>query len=44
MTGMPEVGEAAPDLTLDAHDGRRVTLSSLWAGRALVLYFMREFT
>jgi peroxiredoxin len=34
-----KIGDAAPDFTLRAHDGRRITLSAL-RGQRVVLAFM----
>lgn len=42
MSG-PQVGERAPDATLQDLDGREVELSSLWRRRPAVIVFLRYF-
>lgn len=39
----PQIGDPAPEADLDASDGSRVELSSLWAGRPALLLFWRHF-
>jgi len=40
MTGMIEVGEKAPDFTLEASDGKRYKLSEvLLQSRALLIFY-----
>jgi peroxiredoxin len=40
MTSMIEVGEQAPDFTLEASDGKQYTLSEVLAGsRALLIFY-----
>lgn len=39
----PQIGDPAPEAELDAADGSRVRLSSLWTGRPALLMFWRHF-
>ena len=38
------VGSPTPDFTLESNAGEKVTLSDYRGNKAVVLYFMREFT
>ncbi len=42
--GEVRIGSPAPDFTLESNAGEEVTLSNYRGRKAVVLYFMREFT
>lgn len=44
MTGIPEIGDSAPDFSLPGDGGRKISLSALRGGAVVVYFYPRDDT